>query len=114
MYKICRISDFCSQSKRGIKEPLHYLENIFFKNIKQIASWEVYQAVIGIGIPKRTKLATMYSVVLKIQACQTGHTAQYKIAWSNSLHMTTKVSLEGVFFQTSEEKKKKKKLYKIH
>lgn len=65
--------------------------------------------MIGIGIPMRTKLVTMYSVVLKIQACQTGHTAQYKIAWFNSVYMTTKVSLEGSFlgfFRISEEVKK--------
>lgn len=68
--------------------------NIFFRNIKQITSWEAYQAVIGIGIAKRTQLVKMYSVVLKIKTCQTGHTVQYKITWSDSLYMTTKVRLE--------------------
>lgn len=64
--------------------------------------------MIGIGIAKRTQLVKMYSVVLKIKTCQTGHTVQYKITWSDSLYMTTKVRLEVfgfAFFFISEEKK---------
>lgn len=98
MYKTYRTPDFCSQSKRGLKESLQYQVNIFFRNIKKITSWEANQVVTGIGIPKRTQLVKMYSVVLKIQACQTGHTAQYKITWSDSPHMTINVSLEVCWF----------------
>lgn len=69
---------FCSHGKRGCKAPLQYQVHMFFRNIKQITSWKTYQAVIPTGIAKRTQLVTMYSVVLKIKTCQTGHTVHCK------------------------------------
>lgn len=100
---------FCSQGKRGCKAPLQYQVHMFFRNIKQITSWKAYQAVIQIGIAKRTKLVTVYSVVLKIKTHQTGIIVHCKNPRSCSLYMTTKVSLE-VFFQISEEKKKPERI----